>query len=231
MLPSKIRQYLFALFFGALMPLSFAPFNLAFIAPFSLAFLLVLIKGKAPKQSFMLGLLFGFGLFSWGIWWVRISLLEFGGAPLPVGIFLTLLLALYLALFYGLLTYLMSRIRGSVYLKVGIFFPVIGVLLEFLRGELFTGFPWLALGYSLTDSPIAHILFPEMGAMMSSFWVYWLAGVLFVVFTINFGKKSVVNKGSTDVIGNGETHGVKTSLRKFLPNMISLVVMGGVICQ
>lgn len=229
MLLSKIRQYLFALFSGALMPLSFAPFNLAFIAPFSLAFLLLLIKGKSPKQSFMLGLLFGFGLFSWGIWWVRISLLEFGGAPLPVGIFLTLLLALYLALFYGLLTYLMSCIRGSVYLKAGIFFPIIGVLLEFLRGELFTGFPWLALGYSLTDSPIAHILFPEMGAMMSSFWVYWLAGVLFVVFTINFGKKVVANKGSMDVIGNGEARGVNASLRKFLPSMISLVVMGGVI--
>lgn len=237
MSPSKISLSLFALLLGALMPLSFAPFNIAVIAPFSLALLLFIIKGRTPKQSFGLGLLFGFGMFAWGIWWVRISLLEFGGAPLPLGIFLTLLLALYLALYYGILTYLMRKIRICPYIKVGILFPVIGVFLEYLRGELFSGFPWLALGYSFTDSPVAHLLFPEMGALMSSFWVYWIAGVLFIVLQNRFGKRSA--DGTQDVSQNvthkdqGRQAQAETSKPKLLlqlaPSTIAFLFVGGLV--
>lgn len=221
MMQSRFSLGLFALILGALMPFSFAPFNIAIIAPFALALLLLLIEGRAPKQSLGLGLCFGFGMFAWGIWWVRISLLEFGGAPLPVGILLTLLLAFYLALFYGVLTYLMSKVKMCLYLKVGILFPVFGVALEYLRGELFSGFPWLALGYTFTDSPIAGILFPEMGALMSSFWVYWIAGILFIVFKNRFGKQK------REVMSSPEKH--SRLLMQLVPSAISMVVIGGIV--
>lgn len=210
----RFLPMLFALMLGALMPLSFAPFNLTIIAPFSLMGLLALLDKRSPKFATLLGVLFGFGLFSWGIWWIRISLIEFGGAPIIVGVFITFLLALYLALFYGFLAYLFVKVRWSIPLKAGILFPFMGGLLEWLRAELFTGFPWLALGYTLTDLPISQWIFPEMGALMASFWIYWLAGVLFLTLQnlLSLSKR-----------------GGRNFLSSFMPAFLSLGLMGGAV--
>lgn len=205
-----------ALLLGALMPLGFAPFSLSLIVPLALVALLQLTVSQSPRFSALLGLLFGFGFFAWGIFWVRISLVQFGGAPLALGSFVALLLALYLALYYGLLLYITKRLgkwlqvvsktqestlsasksakssRSSLIafaIQYGLIFPLVGVLLEYLRSILFSGFPWLALGYSFTDLPVSHWLFPQMGALMASFWVYWIAGLLFLLLRALWGKQ------------------------------------------
>ncbi|OYQ81410.1 apolipoprotein N-acyltransferase [Ignatzschineria sp. F8392] len=167
-----------AILLGSLMPLSFSPFGYGFLAPILLAFWLLLILPGSCKRAFWLSLLFGVSFFTVGVWWIRISLLEFGGAPLLLGVFLTLLLALYLGLYYALLGYFTLKTQLSLPFRLGILFPVMGVLFEYIRAQLLTGFPWLSLGYTLTDYPLALWLFPEMGALMASFWVYWLAGLL-----------------------------------------------------
>ncbi len=167
-----------AILLGSLMPLSFSPFGYGFLAPILLAFWLLLILPGSCKRAFWLSLLFGVSFFTVGVWWIRISLLEFGGAPLLLGVFLTLLLALYLGLYYALLGYFTLKTQLSLPVRLGILFPVMGVLFEFIRSQFLTGFPWLALGYTLTDYPLARWIFPEMGALMASFWVYWLAGLL-----------------------------------------------------
>ncbi len=215
MVQSRFLQLFLALLLGAAMPLSFAPFNLAFLAPFSLAFLLVLAYQQSAKRAALLGLLFGFGMFSWGIWWIRISLIEFGGAPLILGGLLALLLAFYLALYYAVLLYLTTKITWRNPLKYGVFFPVMAVLLEYLRSVLFSGFPWLALGYSLTDLPVASWLFPQMGALMASFWIYWFAGLLFMMWKILFIQK-------------GNTTG-KFFLRRLIPSFSLLILVGGMV--
>lgn len=205
-----------ALLLGALMPLGFAPFSLSLIVPLALVALLQLTESQSPRFSALLGLLFGFGFFAWGIFWVRISLVQFGGAPLVLGSFVALLLALYLALYYSLLLYITKRLgewlqaafqtqeltmsasksakssRSSVIafaIQYGLIFPLVGVLLEYLRSILFSGFPWLALGYSFTDLPVSYWLFPQMGALMASFWVYWIAGLLFLLLRALWGKQ------------------------------------------
>ncbi len=166
---------------GAMMPLSFSPFGYGFFAPILLALWLLLILSESAKRAFWLSLLFGISFFIVGVWWIRISLLEFGGAPLPLGILLTLLLALYLGLYYAFLGYLMRKIPLALSLRLGVIFPLMGVLLEFVRSQLLTGFPWLSLGYTLTDYPLAEWLFPQMGALMASFWIYWSAALLLLL--------------------------------------------------
>lgn len=204
------------------MPLSFAPFKIAMIAPFALMGLLYLIHTQSARFAALLGVTFGFGMFSWGIWWIRISLIEFGGAPIIVGVLLTFLLALYLALFYGVICYAFVRVRWSLPLKAGILFPFLGVLMEWLRAELFTGFPWLALGYTLTDLPISQLLFPEMGALMASFWVYWLAGILFLTFQgLWLSRQKGVNKAEVSQKGMQRFSG------QFMPALLALLIMGG----
>lgn len=221
-----------SLILGALMPLSFAPFNLAMIAPFSLVGLLFLLYRRTAKFAALLGLVFGFGMFSWGIWWIRISLIEFGGAPVVVGVFITFLLALYLALFYAILAFCFVKFRGALAFKAGVLFPLLAILLEWLRAELFTGFPWLALGYSLTDLPISQLIFPQMGALMASFWVYWLAGMLFVTFQGLFF--SVKNKDQNTPSEDHQKRNKKGRekrlgqlIKPLMPAFLSLGFMGG----
>lgn len=212
MLKSKIISMLLALILGALMPLSFAPFGLAMVAPLALVGLLFLIRSSPPKFSAFLGVLFGFGMFAWGIWWIRISLIEFGGAPVIMGVLLTFLLALYLALYYGVLCYTLAKVRWPFSWKFGVLFPLLAVLLEWIRAELFSGFPWLALGYTLTDLSISAFLFPTMGALMASFWVYWLGGILFLMMNNLYRKRE-----------EGGYHLIK----QLIPTSVTAIVMGG----
>lgn len=192
---SRLLPLLCALLLGALMPLSFAPFNLAFFAPIALMALLFLIEGKTPKFAGILGLAFGFGMFAWGIWWIRISLIEFGGAPMIFGVLITFILALYLSLYFAILTYVTAKSSWALPLKVGVLLPLVGMLLEYIRGHFLTGFPWLSLGYTFTDLPISSWIFPEMGALMASFWVYWFAGILFLLVRTLFIASERTLKG------------------------------------
>lgn len=164
---------------GAGMTLGFAPFNYWGVVPILLALMLGIVQQEQGKRLFWLGTFFGFGFFAVGLWWVRISLIQFGGSPLFFAILVTLLLAFYLSLYYGLLVWSVGKLPGTSGVKYGLYFPFIGVLLEFLRSHLFTGFPWLALGYVLTDSPFAAI-FTQMGALISSVWLYLVGGLLFL---------------------------------------------------
>ncbi len=162
---------------GAMMPLAFAPFELWYFAPILLAVWLLMIRSHSPKKAFWQSFCFGFGMFSFGIGWVEISLREFADAPFVLAYGMVGLLAAYLALYYAFLGYLVRKIKANIVISYGVLFPLIGCLLEVLREVLLTGFPWLALGYTLTDTDFAHLIFPISGALMGSFWVYWLGGV------------------------------------------------------
>ena len=87
--------------------------------------------------------------------WVYVSLSQFGGMAPPAAAAATLLFCLYLALFPALAGGLFLRWRrntaGDIWLFAGLW-----TLAEWLRGTLFTGFPWLAVGYSQSPpSPLA----------------------------------------------------------------------------
>ncbi len=177
-LTQRFLPPIIALLLGALMPLAFAPFHAWYVAPIALASVIYLVQFRSAKASGWLGFLFGLSMFTVGLWWVRISVHQFGGAPLPLAIAMVLLLAAYLALYYGALLYGVRKFNFPPALRYLVWLPTLGTLLEVLRAHLFTGFPWLALGYSLTDTPFASWLFPTFGALLSSFVIYFMAGLL-----------------------------------------------------
>lgn len=196
---------------GASMPLAFAPFNQWWLAPILLAAWQLVIKNQSHKRSFWLSYLFGLSLFTVGLWWVRISVNQFGGAPLALAILMVFLLSSYLAIYYGLLGYITKKLNLGLATRYLLLFPTIGVLLEILRAHVFTGFPWLAMGYSLTPTIFAQHLFPVFGALISSFIVYWLAGVLVLIltaFTQKSFSRSLFSILATLLIIIGTTFGV-----------------------
>ena len=90
-----------AFFSGGLMVLSFAPFAWFFMAPLAFAGLLHSLRNATPREGFWRGWLFGIGLFGGGVWWIRISLNEFGNIDTWLAWLLTAVFIAVLALYSG----------------------------------------------------------------------------------------------------------------------------------
>jgi apolipoprotein N-acyltransferase len=177
---------LLALLAGGIYPLAFAPFAHAYLGIISLCLLLFSWQHIAAKRAFVRGGLFGMILFTSGCYWIATSIHLHGNTALPLAILFTGLLILALSAFYGIYAWLWVRWFGaerrSKYLWL---FPSLWVLLEWARSELFSGFPWLLLGYSQVDGWFAGFA-PLVGVYGISWIVAWCAAVLFMLLTRRF---------------------------------------------
>ncbi|MBK8015818.1 MAG: apolipoprotein N-acyltransferase [Betaproteobacteria bacterium] len=132
-----------------------------------MAFLAQLLE-RAPRRSdaFWLGFSFGLGYFGAGICWIYIALHDYGGMPWILATGALLLFAGYLSVFPALGCWIGAHFGGAVWPLV---FASGWTLSEWLRGWLFTGFPWLALGYSqIPHSPLAGFV-PLLGVYGATF--------------------------------------------------------------
>src|SRR5690606_11102592 len=103
--------------------------------------------------SFLVGWALGFGYFVAGLWWTGNALLveadEFAWA-LPLAV---LGLPAYLALFYGLATFLARLIWTDGFARLQALAAAFW-LAEWLRAFVLTGFPWNADGYAMMPFPV-----------------------------------------------------------------------------
>jgi apolipoprotein N-acyltransferase len=139
-----------AFFSGGLVPFAFSPFDFYFFSIFSLSILFYLwSKTKTARESFILGYLFGFAMFGVGVNWLHISIDLFGNMHLMFSLLITYLFIAFIALYPALCGYIAVK-----YFKSSLFvcMPILWVISEWLRGWIFTGFPWLNIGTSQTDS-------------------------------------------------------------------------------
>ena len=145
-----------ALAAGALAVLGFAPFSLFPLALIALALLNESLAAGTAGAGLRRGWLFGLGLLGGGVAWVRISMNEYGNMDAWAADLLMALFIMWMAGYYALAGWLARRLQpapswtGPVLLLPGLY-----VLCEWLRGWLFTGFPWLNLGYTQIDGPLA----------------------------------------------------------------------------
>lgn len=142
---------------GAAAVAGYAPFYAFPVTPLALG-LLFALWGVAPGAGVaaLSGFAFGLGLFGVGVSWIWVSLHVFGGMPAVPAAGATVLFCAVLALFPALVGWLQARVPVSPALRLALLIPGLWVIVEWLRGWLFTGFPWLAVGYSqVPDSPLA----------------------------------------------------------------------------
>lgn len=178
MAPLRINQYALAFGMGLVSVLAFAPFSLFPLCVVTLAILFTQWHHAANAQSAMrLGLAFGFGLFGAGVSWIYVALHDYGGMPGWLAVFATALFAMVLALFPALVGYLQARMRVPAWVRLTLLLPALWVLAEWLRGLVFTGFPWLAFGYAqAASSPLAGYA-PILGVYGVSLAVSLSAGL------------------------------------------------------
>lgn len=181
----KIKKYaasLVCLFFGCLIPLGFAPFGYYIVPVISLALLLHVWLRSSPGKCFRCGYMFGIGMFGTGVNWLHISINLFGGMNLAGSLLITLLLVFFLSFYPALAGYIGKRWFHSskpVYLLLTA--PALWVLSEWCRSRLFTGFPWLNLGYSQIDSPLAGLA-PVTGVYGVTWATILSSGLLVLIF-------------------------------------------------
>jgi len=192
------RDFLLAVVLGALTPLGYAPFVWFPLPILTLAGLFWLARKATPGRAFLLGWGYAFALFLVGVSWVYISISTYGGMPAPIAALATLLFCAFIALMPGLAlllarqisSTLTSTLPASSFGRVALAMPAAWVLLEWTRGWIFTGFPWLALGYSQAPiSPLAGYA-PLLGVYGVSLLAALSAGALVAIGLAYQAKRS-----------------------------------------
>lgn len=189
--PSRDRGAdLAALVAGGLLPLAFAPFGWWWLAVLCPAVLFRLWLDCRPRRAAWRGWLFGVGMWGTGVYWVYHSLHFFGAAIAPLAAAITAVFVLALALIPAILGGLVTRgdpeRRGAVWLILVA--PAAWVGIEWVRSWLLTGFPWLLLGNSQLDTPLAGHA-PLVGVYGVSLAVAFTAGVMAALPRVAGGRR------------------------------------------
>ena len=163
MLLSGTRRALTAFLAGLVGVLALPPFG--FLAALFVSFTLLvwLLDGAsaAPEAGFLrrlapafrIGWIFGFGYFVGGLWWLGNALLVEADAfawALPLAVFG---LPAFLAIYYGFAVALARLLWSDGMGRIAALAFAFGAG-EWLRGTLFTGFPWNAVGYGAMPVPL-----------------------------------------------------------------------------
>jgi len=159
---------------GAVSVTAFAPFDLypiAFIAP---AVLILCWCHLNPRQSFWVGLAYGYGLYGFGVSWVYVSLSTYGGMPFWMGAISVLGFAGLLALFVAATGYISVRFFPKQRLLA---MPFIWGIFEWMKSWVLTGFPWLDIAYTQTNSWLFSLA-PIGGVYLISLAVVVVAAAL-----------------------------------------------------
>ncbi len=170
------------------MTLAFAPTGWSLLAPLLVLPLLFVSLTRSPKDSAAHLFWFGFGFFLVGTYWIVISVHVFGNAALLIAVLLMVGLSLIMASFLWLSGWLMSRLTQSEPWLILLVAPSVWVLIEWLRGWILTGFPWLALGYGQIDSPLAGWA-PVLGVYGVSFMLMLsVTALLTTIMVVGMGR-------------------------------------------
>ena len=154
-----VWHVLIAFVTGASMPLAFAPFSVwpvVILAPAILLWQLQFLS--RTRQVFWISWCFGLGYFGFGVYWLYHSLHVYGHAPAFVVGGLTGLMIVTLACFVASAIAIHWRVV-KIRLFPGVLWtlPLIWFAMEWAKGWVLTGFPWLGVGYAHINSPLAGL--------------------------------------------------------------------------
>ncbi|MEO0369621.1 MAG: apolipoprotein N-acyltransferase, partial [Pseudomonadota bacterium] len=182
-----VRFVLAPFLVGALTVLSFAPFEFAWLPILTLSFLLFTWLSATTQQSFYSGLFFGLGLFLFGVSWVYNSLSVYGGMPFWMGSIAVLGFSSLLSLFIATCGLLLAWLTPSKPTRL-VLFPFTWIVFEWAKSWVLTGFPWLDIGYTQTETMLFSYA-PLGGVYLVSFTVACLAAALvFVLINWRIGS-------------------------------------------
>ena len=172
---------------GSISVFTFSPFNISIFGFISISGIFLLltyvnrksknIYRKKPFLSnfFYTGFFFGFGFFLFSIYWISYSLTFEDSFKFLIPISVILIPA-FLALFFGIIFFLIGPFLRN---NIGsiLIFSVSLSLIDYLRGNILTGFPWNIWVYSFS-------WFTEGIQLVNFFGLYGLNLISITIFCL-----------------------------------------------
>lgn len=129
---------------------SFWPLLFVGLVPFFLA----ILQAESRNQVIFSAAVFSMSYFLLLLYWILIVLVRYGGLPIFLAVPALILLAAYMSLYPVCFALLFSSASKKIPFSLLIFLtPSLWVGFDWVRGFLFSGFPWMDLGYGLWQEP------------------------------------------------------------------------------
>ncbi|HEX5683946.1 MAG TPA: apolipoprotein N-acyltransferase [Ideonella sp.] len=142
---------------GGLHTASFAPLGWWPLQIAALALLAGAVNAATPRQAAVRGFCFSVAWLTSGLWWLYISMHDYGGMPAPLAALAVVVLAAALSLYVAGAMALFAWLRRGRPVPDALGFAACWLLAELARGQFFTGFPWIASGYAHSDGVLAGL--------------------------------------------------------------------------
>ncbi len=186
----RLKQSVTVFCAGLLAVTGFAPWSLFPSVVFALA-VLFLTWQRTPEKgaAAWLGFIFGMGLLTGVLDWIYIALHDYGDMSFLPALAASLLFIAVSAALPAFAGWLQARFHAPVWLRLVLIMPALWVMTEWLRGLLFTGFPWLTLGYSQVPTSLLAGYAPIIGVYGVSLVVAVSAGLLALLWQVRWSKQ------------------------------------------
>jgi apolipoprotein N-acyltransferase len=177
-----MRYMLYAFIAGAVSAFAFEPVGWWPLLLGAIAVLCELLdRTKSLQSSMLLGWAFGLGQFTVGLNWIATSFTYQSNMPAWLGWIAVVLLSIYLAIYPAVAAGLAWRLGSK---DRVVLVAVLGgswAITEWLRGTLFTGFPWNPVAAALAPTPLIGVT-PLIGTYGLSGLVVLLGGAIWLEY-------------------------------------------------
>ncbi|MCH4249107.1 MAG: apolipoprotein N-acyltransferase [Acinetobacter populi] len=164
---------LISLMAGILLPFALAPYHSWWLAILSPALLYACLHQRTARQAFFIGWSYGIGLWFVGAFWLYTSIHVYGDTSAILSVLMIAFMAIAMGLFNAVQCWLYRRFFPETPLT----FAPLWVLFEWMKTWIFTGFPWLFVGYAFTTYGLDEYA-PLLGIFGVSFVVIIIAAAL-----------------------------------------------------
>jgi len=177
-----MRYLLYALVLGAVSAFGFEPVGWWPLLLVAFAGLCELLdRTKSLGRSLLLGWLFGFGQFVVGLNWLATAFTFQAAMPAWLGWVAVVLLSVYLAIYSAIAAGLAWRFGRDDRVVLVTVFGGAWAITEWLRGTIFTGFPWNPAAAALAPTPLIGVT-PLIGTYGMSGLVVLLGGAIWLEY-------------------------------------------------
>ncbi len=173
---------LYALITGALSAFAFEPVGWWPLLLVAFGVLCELLdRSKTVGRSLLIGWAFGVGQFAVGLNWIATAFTYQSNMPAWLGWVAVVLLSLYLAIYPALATGLAWRFGRDNRVVLVLVLGGAWTITEWLRGTMFTGFPWNPAAAALAPTPLITVT-PLIGTYALSGLVVLLGGAVWLEY-------------------------------------------------
>ena len=185
---NKSLIFILSTLLGVFSSFALPPYNYFIInfIVYSLLFNFCIFLAGNKKYFFIYGLLFGFGYFFSNLYWISNSL-KFDDTfkfLIPISL---ILIPLFLSIFYGISFLILSFFKLNYNFSSILFFASVISFVEYLRGTIFTGFPWNLTAFSLSELTYSI----QILSLIGTYSLNLLAITLFVLPSIIFFRLNI----------------------------------------